>query len=144
VAGAPLLVGFLAMRLGAQPPVVHPDTAVGRAVFEAMCTSCHSLEPPPKAAPPMRMVVMHLKQRFSTREAFVAHVVRWVPAPDSTRSALPAMARQRFGLMPAQPIGGDALEQVAAWLWALPAGGMGGEGAGGHGGHRGHGPPGAP
>lgn len=100
-----------------------PVLKAGKTTFDQVCSACHTLEPPHKLAPPMRMVSMHLRQRFSTEEEGVAHVTSYVPAPDAERSIMPPQIIQRFGLMTAQPLPAEMLESVARYVWSLGEGG---------------------
>ena len=110
------------------------EIAKGAQVYELVCKGCHTLDPPPDSAPPMRHVARHLRQDLVTFEAFAEHVRTFVPAPDPERSRLPPMAIEHFGLMDALPLTEDVLQAAAAYLWSLegagePMGrGMGGEG----------------
>lgn len=101
-----------------EAPVPEEFTA-GAQVFESICSQCHSLSPPAKLAPPMRHVARHLRMRFETEEAATRHILTFLPAPDSTSSIMPPMARQRFGLMPPQPLPKPYLEAVARYVWYL-------------------------
>ena len=96
-----------------------PILQEGQRLFNEVCTQCHTLDPPPNLAPPMRMVAMHLRQAFDSQEAAVDHVVSYAPAPDVERSILPSHAVDRFGLMPPQPLRPDQLEKVATYVWSL-------------------------
>ena len=99
-----------------------PVLKAGKTTFDEICSACHTLEPPHNLAPPMRMVSMHLRQRCPTEEEGVAHVTSYVPAPDAERSIMPAHIIQRFGLMTAQPLPAEMLENVARYVWSLGAG----------------------
>lgn len=98
----------------------------------------------------MRHVARRYAAAFGTRDLATAWIVAWVRAPSAERSALPAMDRGRWGLMPALPLPDATLRAVAAYVWSLQeadaadprAAGEGGRGMG-HGGHP-HGPPGGP
>lgn len=135
-APAPQREGMRGMgRTSGMRPLADPTDPVlveGKQTFDLVCSSCHTLEPPARLAPPMRMVSMHLRQAFSDEEEAVAHVVSWVPAPDPARSVLPAHAIERHGLMTAQEISGESLEKVARYVWSLSEGmrGMSGPGKG--------------
>lgn len=107
------------------PPLEDPTDPVlleGKAVFNDVCAQCHTLEPPPHLAPPMRMVSMHLRERFEAEEEAVAHVVAWATTPDPARSVLPAHAIERFGLMAPQALDAEALEKVARYVWWMGQG----------------------
>lgn len=106
----------------------------GQQVYALVCAGCHTLDPPPDSAPPMRHVARHLRQDLETFEAFAEHVRTYVPAPDAERSRLPAMAIERFGLMDPLPLTEDVLNSAAAYLWSLTEG----EGSRGEGGGHGH------
>ena len=98
----------------------------GKAVFETTCAACHTLEPPEKLAPPMRMVAMHYRQAFTSDSAGIAALTRWVLEPDSSRSALPAHAIQKFGLMPKPAVDSLQARAVARYVWELGGTSMGG------------------
>lgn len=96
------------------------DTAAGRHVFELVCAACHVMDPPYAVAPPMSHVARHYRQKYPTREEFMARVVSFVRTPSADSSALGAHAIERFGLMPALPLLGEQhLQAVAAYLWTL-------------------------
>lgn len=101
------------------PDPTPEEIARGQQVYELICAGCHTLDPPPDSAPPMRHVARHLRQDLDTFEAFAEHVRSYVPAPDAEHSRLPAMAIERFGLMDALPLTDDVLNSAAAYLWSL-------------------------
>lgn len=106
------------------PAVASTNTyAVGERIFNDVCSQCHTLDPPPNLAPPMRMVSTHLRQVFDSEDAAVDHVVSYAPAPEAVRSILPSHAIERFGLMPPQPLRPDQLEKVGAYVWSVGEGG---------------------
>lgn len=118
-----------------------PDSARvarGREVFDAVCSQCHTLQPPPDSAPPMSHVAQEIRARVGTLDAFTEHILTYVPEPDPDRSLLPPQAIERFGLMQAWPLGEDMLRDVAGYVWTLAdsagMGGMSGMGMGGMGG----------
>lgn len=123
----------MAMRMQAPPEPTDPVLLEGKRTFDQVCSACHTMEPPPNLAPPIRMVSRHLRQAFPGEEEAVAHVLAYLPAPDSARAVMPAHAIERFGLMPPQPLPADVLEGVARYVWSL------GEGMGEMGGGRGMG-----
>lgn len=109
-------------RMHQAPPPADPTDPVlqeGKKVFDEVCSVCHTLEPPPNLAPPMRMVSMHLRQSFATEEEGVAHVVAYVPAPTAERAIMPEHAIERFGLMAPLPLPPETLEKVARYVWSL-------------------------
>jgi len=93
--------------------------AVGRQVYDDVCSECHSLQPPPDLAPPLTHIARRLRTELEERPAFIEHVVSHIPDPTEERSLLPAHAIERFGLMPAQALSAEQLDGVAAWLWVM-------------------------
>lgn len=121
-AGGGMGMGMGRMRMQAPPEPTDPVLLEGKQTFDQVCSACHTLEPPPKLAPPMRMVSMHLREAFPGEEEAVAHVLAYLPAPDSAKAVMPAHAIERFGLMPAQPFSAEMLEKVARYVWSLSEG----------------------
>ena len=119
-------------------PVEDPILIEGKQVFEEVCAECHTLDPPPNLAPPMRMVSMHLREAFPDEQSGIEHVLSYVPSPDPEDSILPAHAVERFGLMAPQPLPAATLEAVARYVWSL-GDGMTEEGMHGGGEHGGQG-----
>ena len=122
--------------------------ALGRQVYDDVCSQCHSLQPPHEEATPLTHIARRLKRRLETEAAFTEHVITHIPDPSEERSLMPAHAIEKFGLMPAQALTDEQLENVAAWLWVMAdsaqmgggeGGGMRGEGGGMRGGGRGMG-----
>ena len=99
--------------LMATPLLAQEDVEHGKAVFDAVCSTCHSLEPPHKEAPPLLMIARHYVEAYGDRETAAVAMVAWATEPDAARSALPAHAIERFGLMPAQALPREDLEAVA-------------------------------
>lgn len=99
-----------------------PDSdlvAQGEEVFRTLCSECHSLNPPPKLAPPMSLIAAVVRQATEERAAFTDHILSYVQAPSEERSLLPAEAIRSFGLMPAQTVGRERLLAAAAYVWIL-------------------------
>jgi cytochrome c len=112
-----LLVTAGVAPLAAQDAAAAPD---GAQIFQTVCSACHTVNPPPKAAPPMSHATSFYLQQHQTPEAAAAAIVAYVKQPDSTRSALPAHAIARFGLMPSQAHLTDAqLAAVASYVLTL-------------------------
>lgn len=92
----------------------------GKQIFETTCSACHSLMPPMKLAPPMAMISKHYRDKFTSDTTGIPAMARYVLEPDSARSALPAHAIERFGLMPKQPgISPAQAHAVARYVWQL-------------------------
>ncbi len=90
----------------------------GKVVFETLCATCHSMNPPALKAPPMLMVAGHYVEARSTEDAAMAAMKEWLRGPDSTKSLLPAHAIQRFGLMPPLALPADDIDAVVAYVFA--------------------------
>ena len=88
----------------------------GAKIFESNCSVCHSINPPPKSAPPIAPLASRYHQRFQTEEAGVAHLVAFLKKPDKQKSIDP-QAVARFGLMPAISLPDAELRAIAAWIW---------------------------
>lgn len=98
-----------------------PDLAAGQVLFNTVCTACHSLQPPPKLAPPMAMVSQHYRDAFADETAARAAMLAFLLAPDTSRATMPAHAIQRFGLMPKLPLSEQQFRDVSAYVWSLSA-----------------------
>ncbi|WP_233570434.1 c-type cytochrome [Prosthecochloris sp. ZM_2] len=89
----------------------------GKAIYERHCMMCHSMAPPPVAAPPVRGVSYHYREAFENREDAVAHMVGFMKNPDPERAVCDPEAIERFGLMPAMTLPDDELRAVSVWFW---------------------------
>lgn len=103
------------MAAGAQQGGV----ADGKTTFETICSVCHTIDAPPKLAPPMSHVARRYRMAFKTEEEAVAAMVAFVLKPDATKATMPPMAIERFGLMPALPLSEGQLRAVASYIWSL-------------------------
>lgn len=112
---AALALGSL-LFFGAVAPQRADDR--GKVVFETLCATCHSMNPPALKAPPMLMVAGHYVDARSTEDAAMAAMKEWLRGPDSTKSLLPAHAIQRFGLMPPLALPADDIDAVVAYVFA--------------------------
>lgn len=105
---------------GSVAPVLAQATlAEGKRVYDAICATCHTVVPPATLAPPMSHVVRHYRQALPNDEVVVARIAEYVRTPSAERSLLPAQARERFGLMPAQQLSENQLRAVAAYVVTL-------------------------
>ncbi|NTW63820.1 MAG: cytochrome c [Chlorobiaceae bacterium] len=133
-----MLAGFVTGLLClpfAQGRAAIPD---GKEVFQRNCSVCHSVNPPPKSAPPVLPISGRYHMRFSTKSAGVAAMVAFMKAPSKQTSVIEPEAITRFGLMPPMTLGDAELNAVAGWFWdqggsaSGPGSGRGaGQGAGG-------------
>jgi mono/diheme cytochrome c family protein len=112
-----LLLATGTSSLAAQAVAPEPE---GAQVFQMVCSMCHTVNPPPKAAPPMSHATGFYLRQHQTIEAAAAAIVAYLKQPDSARSALPAHAITRFGLMPSQAHLTDLqLDAVARYVLTL-------------------------
>jgi cytochrome c len=96
------------------------QTGEGEQLFNLVCTMCHSVNPPAKAAPPMSHAAAYYVRKFADRTAAVGALVAFLKEPAAERSAMPAHAIERFGLMPPQSHLSDAqLQAVARYALTL-------------------------
>lgn len=103
----------------ATPPATDPDPD-GQELFQLVCAMCHTLEPPPNLAPPMSHAAAYYLHGFETEEEAVAAMVAFMREPTEAASLLPAMAIERFGLMPPQAhLSQEQLEAVARYSLTL-------------------------
>lgn len=116
------LLSAVLMLVAVPALLVGQDQTVseGKQVFEATCIACHSLTPPMKLAPPMVMIARHYREKYTSDSSGIGAVTRFLLEPDSSRSALPAHAIERFGLMPKLPgITPTQARAVASYVWSL-------------------------
>lgn len=112
-----LVTAIALSPLGAQQQAAPVD---GSQVFGMVCAMCHSVQPPPKAAPPMSHVTAYYLRKHADTTAAATAIVAYIKKPEAARSLLPAMAIERFGLMPAQTQLSDAqLNAVARYVLTL-------------------------
>ncbi len=109
--------------------------AQGEAIVEGTCSTCHSMGPPPKLAPPLNMVLGHYMDEFGDRDSARDALILWLEGPDAAQSVLPAHAIERFGVMPPlPPLSDEQRSAVATYLFEqfeeAPMGGQGGAGMG--------------
>ena len=109
-----LAVGASSLAAQEQAP---PD---GAQLFELVCAMCHTVNPPPKAAPPISHAAAYYLRKYQSADSAVAAMVAYLKKPEAERSAVPAMAIERFGLMPSQGHLSDAqLDAVARYALSL-------------------------
>ncbi len=113
-AGGPSPVGA-----SVSPVLAQATLAEGKRVYDAVCATCHTVVPPATLAPPMSHVVRHYRQALPNDEVVVARITAFVRAPSAENSLMPAHARERFGLMPAQQLSDNQLRAVAAYVLTL-------------------------
>lgn len=77
-----------------------PAHAEGEQVFQTVCSVCHSVQPPAKAAPPMAHAAAYYLRRHTNADSAAAAIVAYIRQPAAERSAMPPHVITRFGLMP--------------------------------------------
>jgi len=92
----------------------------GEEIFQAVCTQCHTLEPPAGKAPPMSHVARHYRDNLPDREQAVGRITEWLRGPAEERSLLPAHAIEMWGLMPPLELDSRQIRAVAEFVWTLP------------------------
>lgn len=89
----------------------------GKAVFERNCSVCHSINPPPKSAPPIVPIASSYHRQFSSKTAGINHMVAFMKSPSKAASKVDPDAISRFGLMPQMTLSDAELKAVAGWVW---------------------------
>ena len=104
----------------AQAPRVRADTiARGKAIFVATCRSCHTVAPPPQAAPPMSRIAQRYVAVGGSSDAASARIAEWLLGPTVEKSLLPKEEVARYGVMPHQPLADAGRFAVAAYVVTL-------------------------
>ncbi len=92
------------------------ETPDGEAIFNRSCSVCHSVNPPPKSAPPVVPLANRYHLNFQTKEQGVAALIAFLKEPDQNK-ALDVRAVSRFGLMPLIPLTDEERKAVSEWFW---------------------------
>ena len=112
----------------------------GKAIFTKNCSICHSINPPPKLAPPITPLSSRYHMQFQKKEDGIRHIMAFVKLPDK-KNAIDPQAITRFGLMAPVSLPDKELRAVAEWVWDQYNPNMGrGRGFGGQGQGMGRGP----
>ncbi len=93
--------------------------AEGKAIFERSCSVCHSVNPPPKSAPPIMPIAAVYHRQFPDKAEGVKHMTAFMKSPAKDKSKVDPEAISRFGLMPPMALGDAELNAVAGWVWDL-------------------------
>jgi cytochrome c len=111
------VITLAAVPAAAQQPTAGPD---GAQIFELVCSMCHSVSPPAKAAPPMSHAAAYYLRKHPDATAAATALVAYLREPAAERSAMPAHAIERFGLMPSQAhLPEPQLQAVARYVLTL-------------------------
>lgn len=92
-------------------------TINGKAVFDSNCAMCHSIQPPPKSAPPLMAISSRYHQQFASRQHAVRYMVEYMKSPSKAKMVTDPLAIEHFGLMPDIRLGDGELNAVAGWIW---------------------------
>jgi mono/diheme cytochrome c family protein len=111
---AVVLIAVLLGTASAESASTIPD---GKAVFERNCSVCHSVNPPPKSAPPIVPIAASYHRKFASKAAGVSHMAAFMRSPSKATSKVDPEAIARFGLMPAMTLDEEELQAVAGWVW---------------------------
>jgi mono/diheme cytochrome c family protein len=94
--------------------------AEGEQIFQLVCAMCHSITPPARLAPPLSHAAAYYLRKHPDLAAAAGAMVSFLKDPAADRSAMPAHAVERFGLMPSQGHLSDAqLLSVARYALSL-------------------------
>ncbi len=100
-------------------------TLDGGAIFTRSCSVCHSVNPPPKSAPPVVPLANRYHLKYQTKAQGVAAIAAFLKKPDRNR-AVDQQAVTRFGLMPVIPLTDAERTAVSGWFWDQYNSSMGG------------------
>ena len=122
-----VVIPFLALLIVAVPSAAFAQSnatrmdtiARGRSIFVATCRSCHSIAPPPQAAPPMSVIARRYLAVGGSRAAAAARIAEWLAGPAAEKSILSKAEVARFGVMPHQPLADAGRFSVAAYVLTL-------------------------
>lgn len=92
------------------------ETLDGRGIFDKNCSVCHSINPPPKLAPPIIPLASRFHIQFKSKTDGVNHIAAYLKLPNK-KNAIDQQAVARFGLMPAMKLPDKELRAVAGWVW---------------------------
>lgn len=87
------------------------------AIYHKSCSSCHSLTPPAKSAPPIIAIAGQYRARYGKKSGAVADMVSFMKEPSIGKSVFGSKTFERFGIMPVMSLPDKELEMVSEWLW---------------------------
>jgi cytochrome c len=114
---AGLLLGSISISFAGSSASAQTAPVDGKAVFDKNCSICHTVQPPPKLAPPIIPISSRYHLKFKTKEDGVGHMVAFMKSPDKANAVADPQAITRFGLMPVVSISDSELRAVANWVW---------------------------
>ena len=71
-------------------------------------------------APALREIVSRYHATYQEREEGIEHLADYVREPAPTKSILPQVTLDEWGVMPPQPLPEEDLRAVAYFIWHLP------------------------
>ncbi|NTW63511.1 MAG: cytochrome c [Chlorobiaceae bacterium] len=88
----------------------------GKTIYNRECSVCHSVNPPPKSAPPLVSLSAQYHRVFKTKAAGVTALAAFLTLPNK-KNAVDQEAVSKFGLMPALSLSEAERRSVAEWVW---------------------------
>jgi cytochrome c551/c552 len=89
--------------------------SLGETLFNGNCVTCHTIDIP-KSAPTIVAIQQLYNKSFSTQDAFVAFMAKWVQKPDAKTALMPEAVVQ-YGLMPELGFDSDSLKEIARFIY---------------------------
>ncbi len=110
-----LIVVFTFLTTVASAVPLSPQAEEGKLGF-VLCNACHNPELDPALAPPMWGLQRRYSRISGSKEQFVNSIVSFVKNPDETK-AIMRQAVKQLGLMPAQDLPVEHLENIATYIY---------------------------
>lgn len=88
----------------------------GDAIYNKYCSVCHTMNPPPKLAPPLRSIAAMYRGKYSSKKEGVERIAAFVKLPN-IKNALAPGAVKKYGLMSRLPISSNDIRTIAEWVW---------------------------
>lgn len=89
--------------------------SVGETLFNGNCVTCHKVDEP-NSSPTIVEIQSRYKKSFSTRDDFVAFMIKWVQKPDRKTALMPESI-VKYGLMPELGFEHETLKEIAHFLY---------------------------
>ncbi|NTW82470.1 MAG: cytochrome c [Chlorobiaceae bacterium] len=88
----------------------------GDAIYNKYCSVCHTMNPPPKLAPPLRSIAAMYRGKYSSKKEGVERIAVFIKLPN-IKNALAPDAVRKYGLMSRLPISANDIRTIAEWVW---------------------------
>jgi len=110
-----ILVAGIALLFNSfeQAAASSPD---GKAIYNRECSVCHSVNPPPKSAPPLLSLSAQYHRVFKTKAAGVNAIASFLKLPNK-KNAVDQNAISKFSLMPVLSLTDAERRTVSEWVW---------------------------